>query len=57
MLTESYLHVSMYVCMGGVGEWEGEWCGRPRRQCPRGRKWRNKQLLNQTNGNSRNVKF
>ena len=38
MLTERYLHVSMYVCMGGVGEWEGEWCGRSRRQCPRGSK-------------------
>jgi hypothetical protein len=24
--------------MGGVGKWEGEWCGRHRRQCPRGGK-------------------
>jgi len=38
MLTERYLHVSMYISTGGVGECEDEWCGRPRRQCPRGSK-------------------
>jgi hypothetical protein len=36
--------------MGGVGEWEGEWCGRPRRQCPRGRKMKKYTIIEPNKG-------
>jgi hypothetical protein len=43
--------------MGGVREWEGEWCGRPRRQCPRGSKMKKYTIIETNKGNSRNVIF
>jgi hypothetical protein len=55
MLTERYLHVSMYVCMGAFVSGRASGAAAPGGSVQGAANLRKKQLLNQTKENSRNV--